>query len=248
MQYKASFIMQSSGQFLMFGIEFLAIWTLFDRFHTLMGWTLPEVGFLYGFISIIFLLADAGSKGFDLLPSLIRSGEFDRILLRPISPILQLAGREFTLRRMGRLLQGLIIFIWASRSLSLVWTYPKILLLSGASIGGIFLFSGIFILQATLCFWTVESVEVGNILTYGGVETAQMPLSIYPIGFQRFFTFVVPLGCVSYYPLLLVMGKVDPLGTSAWFQSISPLLGIVFFWVALQVWRVGINHYTSAGG
>ena len=248
MQYKASFIMQSIGQFLMFGIEFLAIWTLFDRFHTLMGWTLPEVGFLYGFISIVFSLADAGSKGFEMVPTLIRTGEMDRILLRPLSPLLQIAGVEFTLRRVGRLLQGLVIFIWACHCLAVVWSLPKIALLLGVGICGIVLFVGIIILQATLCFWTVESVELGNILTYGGVETAQMPLSIYPIGFQRFFTFVVPLGCISYYPLLLVMGKADPLGSSAWFQLISPLLGIVFFWVALQGWSVGIKHYTSAGG
>lgn len=248
LQYQASFWMQSIGQLLMTGIEFLSIWTLFHRFHHLMGWTLSEVGILYGFISIVFSIADASSKGFDLLPSLLKTGEFDRILLRPLSPLLQIAGREFTLRRIGRFIQGLVILLWASRSLPILWSIPKIILLVWTGICGILLFAGIFILQAALCFWTVESVEVGNILTYGGVETTQMPLSVYPHSFQRFFTYVIPLGCISYYPLLFVMGKTEPGGYSVWFQVLSPMLGIIFFLIAIQGWKVGTNHYSSTGG
>jgi ABC-2 type transport system permease protein len=247
-QYKASLWMQSFGRLLMTGIEFLSIWALFNRFHNLLGWTLPEVGLFYGFVCIIFSVADAGSKGFDMLPSLIRTGEFDRILLRPLSPLIQLAGREFNLRRFGRFLQGIAIFIWASRSLSIAWTIPKIFLLLWTSFCGVSLFVGIFILQATLCFWTVESVEVGNILTYGGVETSQVPLSVYPANFQRFFTYIVPLGCISYYPLLTIIGKADPMGSSIWFQTLSPLFGFIFLLISWQCWGKGIQHYSSAGG
>ena len=34
-------------------------------------------------------------------------------------------------------------------------------------------------LQATLAFWTVDSLEVAKTLTYGGVEAGQYPLDIY---------------------------------------------------------------------
>ena len=49
-------------------------------------------------------------------------------------------------------------------------------------------------LQATLAFWTTETLEIVNTVSYGGVETAQYPLSIYRPWFRHFFTFVVPLG------------------------------------------------------
>lgn len=240
--------MQSIGQLVITGIEFLAVWALFDRFHHLLGWTLPEIGFLYGYISIVFAVTDACARGFDKVPSLIRTGELDRILLRPVSPLIQVAGQEFTIRRVGRLLQSLAIFIWAIGSLNLHWTLLKYILLLFSATCGAILFFGIFILQATLCFWTVESVEIGNIITYGGVETLQMPLSIYPKAFQRFFTYIVPLGCTSYYPLLFIMNKTDSLGMPVWFQLFSPLLGVIFFLLAWWAWKIGINHYTSAGG
>jgi viologen exporter family transport system permease protein len=43
MEYRASFLMQTAGQFLVTGIEFLGIWALFSRFGQIGGWTLGEV-------------------------------------------------------------------------------------------------------------------------------------------------------------------------------------------------------------
>ncbi|XXX55556.1 ABC-2 family transporter protein [Sorangium sp. So ce124] len=59
------------------------------------------------------------------------------------------------------------------------------------------MFYGLLVLQATLCFWTVESLEIMNAWTYGGTEAAQYPLTLYRDWFRRFFTFVVPLASVS---------------------------------------------------
>ena len=62
------------------------------------------------------------------------------------------------------------------------------------------LFLGITVLQATSTFWTIETLEVWNAFTYGGNYAAQYPMSIYGRWFQRFFTAVIPLALVSYYP------------------------------------------------
>ena len=80
--------------------------------------------------------------------------------------------------------------------------------------GGVAFFFALMVLQATMCFWTTESLELMNILTYGGVETASYPLPIYHRLFRRFFTYVVPLACISYFPIVAVLGVDDPLGTS----------------------------------
>ena len=65
---------------------------------------------------------------------------------------------------------------------------------------------GILILQATLAFWTIESLEIANTLTYGGVEAAQYPLDIYSRWFRDFLIFVVPIGCVGYFPIVRILG------------------------------------------
>jgi len=247
MQYRASFIMLAVGHFISTGIEFLGIWALFARFGNLKGWTLPEVALFYGIVNVSFALAEGAMRGFDTFDSLIRSGDFDRLLLRPRSIALQMAGRELQLMRIGRFFQGLLVLGWGAATLGIPWTATRLAICFGAILGGAFVFAGLFVLQATLCFWTVESIEIVNTTTYGGVETAQFPLTIYRDWFRRFFTYIVPLAGVTYFPILAILGRHDPLGTSRLFQALAPLVGPLFFAVTLQIWRFGVRHYHSTG-
>src|SRR5947208_3840483 len=106
MQYRASFVMLSFGTFVTAFTEFLGVWALFHRFGAVQGWTMPEIGLLYGVINVGFPLAESAGRGFDTFPDLVKSGDFDRLLLRPRSTALQVAGREFQAMRIGQLTQG----------------------------------------------------------------------------------------------------------------------------------------------
>jgi ABC-2 type transport system permease protein len=247
MQYRAAFIMQTLGHLLATGVDFLGMWALFTRFGQIKGWTLPQASLFYGMINVAFSLADAGARGFDVFDQFIKTGSFDRLLLRPRSTVLQLLGHELTLKRVGRLAQGLAVLIWALCALDVAWSPAKALLLLAAIAGAACLFFGLVMLQATMAFWTIESLEIMNTVTYGGVETAQYPLAIYHPWFRRFFTFIVPLACVCYYPALAIMDKPCPTGAPTWLGWFSPVAGLAFLVVALQVWKVGVRHYRSTG-
>jgi ABC-2 type transport system permease protein len=248
MQYPASFLLLSAGQFLSTIIEFVGIWALFSRFESLAGWTLPQVALFYATVNISFALADMISRGFDVFgPQFVRTGDFDRLLLRPRSTQLQLLGHELRLTRLGRFLQGALVLGIAVSLLDLSWGAREIALLLGAVGGGIALFLGLIVLQATLAFWTIESLEVANTLTYGGVFAAQYPMEIYAKWLRQFFIFVVPLSCVAYFPVVGILGINDPLGAPAWFLHASPIIGFAFLFASLAIWRLGVRHYTSTG-
>jgi len=248
MQYRVSFYLMSLGHFVTSGVEMLGVYALFDRFGGLTPWTLPQVAFFYGVVNVAFSFTDALARGFDLFGAMfIKTGNFDRVLLRPRSTVLQLAGHEFTLFRVGRLTQGLIVLVWASHALGLDWTAARIALLVLTLFATFFFFYGLVILGAVLSFWTTESLEIMNTLTYGGVETAQYPMSIYQRYFQRFFTFVVPLAMVTYFPILAILDIDDPLGSTRSMQMLAPLAGIAFFAMTLGVWQLGVRRYTSTG-
>lgn len=247
MQYRASFALQSIGAFVITGIEFLGVWALFDRFGSLPGWSLAEVAVLYGMVNVTFSVADATARGFDLFGTMVKSGDFDRLLLRPRSTVLQLAGQELTLRRVGRFAQGLAVLLWGAHALDLAWTPAKLVLMGAAVAGGASMFYGLVILQATMAFWTTETLEIVNAFTYGGVFMAQYPLTIYSAWFRRFFIFVIPLACVNYFPAQAILGRRDPLGTPALFHWLAPAVGVAFLLVCLQVWQIGVRHYRSTG-
>jgi ABC-2 type transport system permease protein len=248
MQYRVSFVLMSLGHFVTSGVEMLGVYALFDRFGSLTPWSLPQVAFFYGVVNVAFAFTDALARGFDMFGAMfVKTGNFDRLLLRPRSTVLQLAGFEFTLFRVGRLTQGLIVLVWAGHALGLEWTAARVALLALTLVATFLFFYGLIILGAVLSFWTTESLEIMNTLTYGGVETAQYPMSIYEKYFQRFFTFVVPLALVTYFPILAVLDLDDPLGSTRAQQMLAPLGGVAFFAMTLGVWRIGVRHYASTG-
>jgi viologen exporter family transport system permease protein len=248
LQYRASAIMQAVGSLAITAIEFVGIWALFHRFGSLRGWTLPEVALLYGMIEVTFAVSHMLTRGLDTFPSLVSSGNFDRLLVRPRSAVLQLLGRELAVRRLGRVVQGVAVLIWAGSAVSITWSPAKALLLLAAMAGGVCLFVGLAVVQATIAFWTVEPLEIMNAFTDGGAYTAQYPMTIYRRWFRTFLTFVVPLACANYLPGLAILGKADPLGAPVPVQWLSPLAGLVFLLVALRLWRAGVRRYMSAGG
>lgn len=247
LQYPASFLMQGLGTFLITVIEFLAIAVLFERFGSLKNWKLPEVGVLYAMANLSFAMGEWIGRGFDTFSGMVKSGDFDRILLRPRTAALQIAGRELAFKRFGRALQALIVLAWAAPRCGVQWSPASILLLLAAIAGGACLFYGIFVLHATLCFWTTESLELTAILSNGGVESAQYPMDIYAPSFRRFFTYVVPLMFVNYYPGLVLLRPDSVSATQNFAGWLAPLAGTAFLALAFMMWASGVRHYRSTG-
>ncbi|MBN2238499.1 MAG: ABC-2 family transporter protein [Dehalococcoidales bacterium] len=247
MQYKASFLLMSFGNFLITFIEFIGVLVLFTRFGTLQGWELEEVAMFYGFINIGFALSQAFGRGFDQFQLQVIHGEFDRTLLRPRSTAYQVLAHDFELLRVGRLLQGVAIFIWGVANAAIAWNAAKVILLLVAVLGNVGVFTGLYVMQAAMCFWSTQSLEVMNSFTDGGVQSIQWPLPIFKRWFAMIFIFIIPLACVNYFPLVAILGKVDPMHFPVWFQWTAPLVGLLFFRLSLLVWEFGVRHYHSTG-
>lgn len=247
MQYRASFLLAAFGSFLVSGTEIVGIWALFERFDRLGNWQLAEIAIFYGTIGIAFAIGDALGTGFDRMAGMVRTGEFDRVLLRPRAAVFQVLALELALRRIGRLAQGMLVLFLALWVLDRPFGSVELVLLLITIAGGACLFLGLFVVQGTLTFWTTESLEVVNAFSYGGVTAAQYPITIYADWFRRFFTFVVPLACVSYLPLTLVLGVPDELGVSAPIRAASPLAGALFLLATFGFWSIGVRKYQSTG-
>jgi ABC-2 type transport system permease protein len=243
MQHRASFLMLATAHFLSTFIDIIGIWVLFDRFKLIQGWTFPELTLIYGIMQMGFATAEMAGRGFDTFGLVVKNGEFDRILLRPAGTLMQVATREISFMRIGRFLQGLIVLVWGCLELGISFTSFETLVIVFAITGAACLFGGLMVIQGTLAFWTVETLELMNILTFGGLEAGQYPMSIYKPPFQLFFTFVVPLASVAFYPVSSLLQHED----ATWWGMAAPVFGILFLLVACQLWKVGVRRYQSTG-
>ena len=245
LRYKASVFLDISGYFLVFWSEFAAIWILFRHFGSLDGWTLEEVLICYGLAHLAYTCSEFLVRGFEFLAMLTRTGDYDRYLLRPVNTVVQLAGYEFALHRFGRLLQALVVFGAGLVLLGERVTATGAILLLWSLTGGAALFCGLYILQGSVGMKVLQNIEAFNILTNGGPEMAQFPMSIYPRPMRLLFTFVVPLAGVVYYPAVSFLARSAE--APLWIGWVSPAGGIAFAAVALLVFRAVERGYVSTG-
>lgn len=244
MEYKTSFFLTALGQGMTTAFSFLSMYFLFNRFGNVEGYSFNQVLICFSTISMSFALAECFGRGFDRFSTIISNGEFDRIMLRPRNEIIQVLGSKIEFSRIGRLIQALVIFIYAIVTCNIGWTFGKILTLILMITGGIFLFFSLFMIYATICFYTTEGLEFMNIFTDGGREIAQYPLNIYSEWVLKFFTFIVPLGFVNYYPYLYLIDRVNE---NQMMYMLSPICAILFIIPSYIFWKIGVSHYKSIG-
>lgn len=215
---------------------------MLSRYNTVNGFTFSEILLCFAVMLSSFSISECFVRGFDSFPVIISNGEFDRILVRPRNEILQILASRIEFTRIGRLLQALLLFAYSIPTSQVVWTLDKILTLSFMIVGGLFVFSGLFIVYAGLCFFTIEGLEFMNIFTDGGREFGKYPFSIYGDGVLKFLTYVIPLALFQYYPFLYLIGKSDNT-----YYMFLPLAGILFIVPCILFWKIGVKHYKSTG-
>jgi len=242
MQYKKSFFLSAAGMFLTsFGV-FLTIFFMFQRFSHVKGFSYNEVLLCYAIVLMGFTLSEIFARGFDCFPGIVRRGEFDRILLRPRNAVLQVLGSQFDLARSGRLLQAAVIFVYGISRSGVRWTPGRVFTAAAMLAGTCAFFTGIFIIYAALCFFTLEGLEFMNIFTYGLNEYGKYPMSVYGREILWITTFILPFALVQYYPLLYLLDR----EAEAWYGFL-PLTAFPFLGLCCLLWQFGAGHYMSSG-
>jgi ABC-2 type transport system permease protein len=242
MQYKTSFLLVMFGQFLVSFNVFLGIYFMFQRFPKVRGFDYEEVLLCFAINIMAYSLAELVARGFDCFPSMLRNSEFDRVLVRPKGIILQVLASKMELTRIGRMIQAVIMFTYGVTHSDIQWSFAKILTVFFMLVGGVILFSALFVMYAAVSFFTLEGIEFMNIVTDGAREYGKYPLGIYGKDVLRFCTYLVPYALFQYYPLLYLLDR----NTSP-FLIVLPLLTVIFFFPALGLFHFGVRKYKSNG-
>lgn len=242
MQYKLSFLLTVLGQILVSFTTLLGLWFMMDRFHSVEGFTFPQVLLCFAVMLMAFSLAEIFGRGFDLFPRMISNGGFDRALVRPRSLLFQVMASQMELSRIGRLIQAAAVLIYALPRAGVQWGPDRVLVLVLMIVCGALLFFCLFVVYAAFSFFTLEGLEFMNIFTDGGREFGRYPFSVYGKEALRVLTWIVPLALVQYWPLLYLLGREQGL-----LYMLSPLLSLLFAIPARLLWRFGLSRYKSTG-
>jgi ABC-2 type transport system permease protein len=246
-QYRASFAIELVMSTVLTLLDIVTVFVMFSVNGSLGGFGGREVLLIVGISACAFPMADLAVGNVERLRVYVRTGLFDAVLVRPLSALGQLLAMDFSTRRAGRVVQGLLIYVVALAVAPVVWSPGAVLLVVVAPVAGAVFFGSIFVIGATVAFWWIESGEISNAFTYGGREFTSYPMTVFGGVFRRVFAYGLGFAFVAYLPALALLGRPDPLGLPAWLQWCSPLVALFAAGVAALFWRTGIRHYRSTG-
>ncbi|MGE7435841.1 ABC transporter permease [Kitasatospora sp. NPDC001175] len=247
MAYRVSFCLMLVANLATTSLDFVVLLLMFRHTDRLGGWSLPELGFLYGTSGLALGLANMFVGSVDALGERIRTGTLDVMLIRPAPALAQLCAERFSLRRLGRPLQAAAVLGWSLGALSVHWTADRLLLVPVLLLCGTVIFGAVFVGGATLQFWWGEARELQNSLTYGGATLIHYPPTIFAKELVAGVVFGVPLAFVNWLPALRILDKPDPLGLPTAFQYASPLAAALCVLAAALLWRAGLRAYRGTG-
>ena len=243
LQYKGWFLMTVQVLFTVI-TDPLGLILLFSRFGRIGAWSAEKVFLVYALALTSFGLAESFARGLDYFPwRMIRSGDFDRLLLRPRSLLVQAAGSFFHIHRLNRPFGGLVAVIWCLYALEFKATGLNVLVIVLALTGGFLTYTGVFILTSGLAFFTIRSLDWIYIFTNASYQVAKCPVDYLPRALRHMFTFFMPMLVISYYPAAAVCGWGQPY----WKGLLAFPAGLAFSLFAALIWRVDVRHYQSTG-
>lgn len=246
MQYRASLLMQVIAQFVMTGGELMAVVVLLSRFKAVGHWGAAEIMFFFGVMQSTFALTELFGRGVTSFAWFVQRGDFDALLLRPKPLLVQVMASQLDPRRLGSFIVGVIAIVTAAARLNIQWTLMKALLLGEVVLGSMLLLLGLFMIEATVSFFSVKSIEMVNVLTYGGRTACQYPVDVYPGVLRVLFTYLAPFAMCMHWPVSWVIGEAM-VTMPTWGYFLTPLAGVAFFLLMVRVWYIGVKHYRSTG-
>ena len=244
-QLKARLAYRSNSLFSMFGQVLLIIASLtgiiclFSKFSTLGEYTLKDILVTYSIIVFIFSFDEMMFRGFDEFEDLTRTGEMDKLLLRPRNLVLQICGQKVETSKFSRVIAGLVLIVFSCIYSNIQWNFFKVLVLIEMILSGIITFFGVYLLTSSITIFTIKKAEFINILTDGGKELCYYPLNIFKKFICKFFTFIIPFASFNYIPLRYLLGFAD---ASAWY-AVYPLVCIPFAIISYFIFMLCMRHY-----
>lgn len=246
-QYPVSMALFTFANAAAAAVELAALTFVFGHADQMGGFALREALLVFGLAGLAFGLANLLMGYTDRLSEHIRRGSFDVMLIRPVSPLVQLATDEFSPRRLGRVIPPVAALGYALATLDIAWDAARVALLPVLLVSGAAICCAVWVLASSVQFFLTDAPETTNSLTFGGQAAVQYPLAIYGREAVLALTFVVPLGFVSWQPALYLLDRPDPFGLPVALRFAPPLVAVVLCAAAGLVWRLGLRHYRSTG-
>ena len=172
------------------------------------------------------------------------NGTFDWFLLRPVSPLLQLASEKISITDLCDFTTGMIGALFAAKMLHIQITVGFMFGFIVSIINGVYVFTAILFSVSCISFWTMKSKSILYSTNEIQESVQHYPISIFNKAFKFIVTVLLPYGLVNYYPSLILLNKVNV----RWVYVIMiALVDIIYGVIGAFLWQRGLKRYNGSG-
>jgi len=243
-EYRGDFWIGILGAALMQGAGLVFISALFSRIPEVAGWTVWEIAVLYGLAMTPKGITELLCDGPWMLRSLVNTGEFDRFLVRPVSPALQSATRIASIHGLGQLGLGVSAIALGSAHSALDWSLWTGLFLVVTVASGFVMICAINFLVNMIGFWEPSTQSALPTMYTLLIDFAKFPLDIYNLVIRIVVTMIAPFAFLSYFPGLVLLDKDSPW---RWLGFCSPLVTAIVVLITAWLWHKALARYQGVG-
>ena len=247
LQYRVNFWTTLMGGVAYQGTQLLFLGVLLGKFGLIGGWGFSEVAFVFAMRLASHALYVVPFGALRLTDEMVRDGEFDRVLLRPVNPFLQLITRMFPLMSLGDALLGfgaLAVFGWQA---PVDWTPAKIGYLILAVVGGGLVETGIQTFFCGLSFVATSTFSLRIFADSSITQFSGYPLTMF--GRATFYAFctLFPMAFISFLPATVLLDRTSDVPLPTWLTTLSPLAGVIVVVLGYTFFTKMMPRYTSPG-
>jgi ABC-2 type transport system permease protein len=241
MQYRADFIVNG------FISLWWMLWTIvpllvaFSGTDSVAGWSVAEAMLVVAwFTALRGLLEGLISPALAGLVDGIRTGSLDFVLLKPADAQFLVSTRQFIPWKVFDLLAAAVMAVWGLSRIGRMPSVDELAVAFLLLIAAATLLYSIFILVGCAAFWVVRLDNLSYL--FGSIfDFARWPVQVFRGAWRVVFTFVIPLGILTTYPAMALLGRLDVETTLFAFGGAA-----VFALISRAAWVRSIGAYTSA--
>lgn len=218
-----------------------AIFLVFREAGTVAGWTSQEAYlllFMY-YLTAPFIRAFI-IPGITEIPDLVRNGNLDFFLTKPIDPQFIITVRKIYWNQAIRPLIMLFVIPWYLSRIQLVvspFNWFLCALVGIASIVGIY---SIYLIISCSVFW-LENIWNLDDLYREIMDISKQPAEIFAGFMKNIIIFALPVALVASIPAQILMGKIG------WqFSLIVFINSLILFIISRLFFKFALRHYSSA--
>lgn len=243
LSYKADSIIMMISFAVSEVVSLATIYLIVGSVPALGVWSFESLAFLFGFILIPKSIDHIFTDDLWILAyRAIRMGDLDVYLTRPLNPLYQYVAKTFKWDGIGEFVVGIVIMSIFGAQADIAWSASGVIGLILCAIIGIFGFTGIKLLFASLAFW-VKNAGIFLNTVYGLSNYAKYPVRDMGKAFASIMFYVIPFGLFLFYPVECLIT-----GSNIWWSVLWSFVAVfVIMTLALLAWHRGIRRYESCG-